>query len=104
MTAPARGKLIVLSGPSGAGKSTVLRRLLEQSSLPLVLSVSATTRPPRQGEVDGTDYHFLTAEEFAERRRRGVAAAGSAGATRVGHSPGGTARGGGRRSSRRTAR
>lgn len=71
MTAPARGRLIVLSGPSGAGKSTVLRRLLEQSSLPLVLSVSATTRPPRQGEVDGTDYHFLTAEEFAERRRRG---------------------------------
>jgi len=67
----ARGRLVVLSGPSGAGKSTVLRLLLGQSGLPLVLSVSATTRPPRPGEVDGVDYHFLSAEEFDRRRRRG---------------------------------
>lgn len=71
MAVPARGRLIVLSGPSGAGKSTVLRRLLQRSSLPLVVSVSATTRPPRPGEVDGVDYHFLTAEQFDRRRRRG---------------------------------
>jgi len=71
MAVPRRGRLVVVSGPSGAGKSTVLRRLLECSDLPLVASVSATTRPPRRGEVDGVDYHFLSEDEFALRRRRG---------------------------------
>lgn len=71
MAVPRRGRLVVVSGPSGAGKTTVLRRLFECPGLPLVASVSATTRPPRQGEVDGVDYHFLTEEEFALRRRRG---------------------------------
>lgn len=65
------GKLIIISGPSGAGKSSVVRRLIADSSLPLTLSVSATTRLPRPGEVDGRDYHFLTPEEFALRRERG---------------------------------
>jgi guanylate kinase len=71
MAAPARGRLIVLSGPSGAGKTTVLRRVLEQSTRPLVVSVSATTRPSRQGERDGVDYHFLGEEEFDRLRRQG---------------------------------
>lgn len=63
--------MIVVSGPSGAGKTTVLRRVFEQANVPLVQSVSATTRPPRAGEVDGQAYHFLSAEEFDRRRAAG---------------------------------
>jgi len=62
------GNLIVLSGPSGVGKSTVLRRLVERHPAELRLSISATTRPPRPGEVDGVDYYFLSDEQFARRR------------------------------------
>jgi guanylate kinase len=65
------GQLIIISGPSGAGKSTIVRRLLEECPLPIVVSVSATTRRPRAGELDGEDYHFLTPEEFARRREAG---------------------------------
>jgi guanylate kinase len=65
------GKLVVVSGPSGAGKTTLLKRLYAASPVPLVSSVSATTRPPRPGEVDGVDYHFLSKDEFARRRERG---------------------------------
>lgn len=65
------GKLVVLSGPSGVGKTTVLGGLFEKCSLPLVRSVSATTRPPREGEQDGVDYYFLTEDEFSRRRRAG---------------------------------
>lgn len=65
------GRLVVVSGPSGAGKTSVMRRVFQQCSVPLVRSVSATTRPPRQGETDGVDYHFLTDEEFQAGRRRG---------------------------------
>jgi guanylate kinase len=61
------GKLVVISGPSGAGKTTLLKRLFARASVPLVASVSATTRRPRPGEVDGVDYHFLTKDEFARR-------------------------------------
>lgn len=69
MTVPPKlGKLIILSGPSGAGKSTVVRKLIEVCPLPLILSVSATTRSPREGETDGKDYHFLSNEEFLEKR------------------------------------
>lgn len=62
------GKLVVFSGPSGAGKTTVVDKLFERAGMPLVQSVSATTREPRPGEVDGVDYHFLTQEEFDQRR------------------------------------
>ena len=58
-----RGRLIVVSGPSGAGKSSLIREALE--AVPeLAYSVSATTRPPRPGEVDGEHYVFLSREEF----------------------------------------
>jgi len=65
------GKLVIISGPAGAGKSTVVGRLIEECNLPLTLSVSATTRPPRPAEQDGVDYHFLTPERFQQRRRNG---------------------------------
>ncbi len=58
-----RGLLFVLSSPSGAGKSTIARMLLE-SDEGIAMSVSATTRPIRPGEVDGRDYHFVSDAEF----------------------------------------
>mgnify|MGYP001798305194 CR=1 FL=1 len=58
-----RGLLIILSSPSGAGKSTLSRRLLEWDP-EISFSVSATTRAPRAGEVDGQHYHFMTKEAF----------------------------------------
>jgi guanylate kinase len=63
-----KGPLIIVSGPSGSGKSTVIERLLtEENCGPyrLHLSVSATTRAPRPGEIDGKHYHFWTPERFA---------------------------------------
>ena len=71
MTATTCGKLVIVSGPSGAGKGTVLRGVFAKCPLPLVASVSATTRAPRPGEVDGVDYHFLGEKEFDLRRERG---------------------------------
>ncbi len=65
------GKLLIISGPSGAGKSTVVSRLIETCELPLELSVSATTRQARPGEVDGQHYHFLSQEEFDQRKAGG---------------------------------
>ncbi|AOL93905.1 guanylate kinase [Porphyrobacter sp. LM 6] len=55
--------MFVLSSPSGAGKTTLSRMLLERDS-EIRLSVSATTRPPRPGEIDGVHYHFVSADEF----------------------------------------
>ncbi len=66
-----RGKLFIISGPSGAGKSTVLRRVLSDCPVSARLSISATTRPPRPGEVDRVDYYFLSDEEFRRRLEKG---------------------------------
>jgi guanylate kinase len=63
-------KVFVITGPSGVGKGTLIRELL-QAVPDLELSVSATTRTPRQGETDGRDYHFLTPEEFDRRKEEG---------------------------------
>ena len=71
MTGASQGRLVIISGPSGAGKSTVVRQLLDTCPLPLVLSVSATTRPPRLGERDGVEYHFVSHDEFRRRREAG---------------------------------
>lgn len=59
-----KGLLIVVSGPSGVGKGTVLAEILKDENI--FYSVSATTRNPREGEVDGVNYHFLTKEKFEE--------------------------------------
>ncbi len=67
-----RGPLIILSGPSGSGKSTVIQRLLADPPGPLRMSVSATTRLPRPGEIDGTDYHFWTADRFERELGQGA--------------------------------
>jgi guanylate kinase len=66
---PAR--LFVLSGPSGCGKSTVIARALQPGDLSVRLAVSATTRKPRPGEIDGEDYHFWTPERFDQEVQNG---------------------------------
>ncbi len=63
-------KVFVITGPSGVGKGTLIRELLERVPN-LELSISATTRQPREGEVDGRDYHFLTPDQFDERVEQG---------------------------------
>ncbi|MBQ9783444.1 MAG: guanylate kinase [Clostridia bacterium] len=60
-----KGLMIVISGPAGSGKGTVNAHLLQAGDF--VYSVSATTRAPRPGEVDGVNYHFITREEFLAR-------------------------------------
>lgn len=65
-----RGLMLVLSSPSGAGKSTVAKALLANDPQ-IAMSVSATTRPPRSGEVDGVDYHFLSMDRFQSMRDQG---------------------------------
>lgn len=59
-----KGLLIILSGPSGVGKGTIRKRIIDDEELNLVYSVSLTTRKPRNGEVDGVDYRFVTHEYF----------------------------------------
>lgn len=61
---------MLLSGPAGSGKTTILRTAVEQDEQ-LRFSVSCTTRPPREGEIDGKDYHFLSEEEFAAKVEAG---------------------------------
>lgn len=70
MTTMNKGNVFVLVGPSGSGKGTVLKALL-QSQENVFLSVSATTRSPRPGEIDGENYFFVTKEEFLQRRDSG---------------------------------
>lgn len=60
------GKLIIISAPSGSGKSTIIGRIMQDESLRLAFSVSATTRPRRGQEVHGVDYYYLTPEEFEQ--------------------------------------
>ena len=68
---PDRGVLFVVTGSSGTGKTTLVRAALEH--IPdLCFSVSATTRPRREGEVDGVDYHFLSPERHAELVQQGA--------------------------------
>jgi guanylate kinase len=62
-----RGLLMVLSSPSGAGKTTLARRLIEADA-EIAMSVSVTTRPPRPGETDGRDYHFIDDKRFVRMR------------------------------------
>lgn len=62
-----KGLLIVISGPSGVGKGTVRKALFARSGHDLDYSVSMTTRAPREGEVDGVDYYFVTKEEFLKQ-------------------------------------
>lgn len=66
-----RGLLIVLSGPSGVGKGTVRKAIFEEESIDFQYSISATTRQPRTGEVDGEDYFFVTREQFEEKINNG---------------------------------
>lgn len=60
-----KGLLLVISGPSGTGKGTLCKRLLEKNK-DIFLSVSATTRKPREGEIDGVSYHFLSEDKFRQ--------------------------------------
>ena len=65
-----QGGLYIVSGPSGSGKTSLCEAWLKHAP-ELRLSVSCTTRPPRPGEVDGREYHFLTPEAFQQQRREG---------------------------------
>jgi guanylate kinase len=71
MSAAPRGFLFIVSSPSGGGKTTLIRRLLSRppGAEPLRFSVSHTTRPQREGEVDGREYHFVGAKEFENMAR-----------------------------------
>ncbi|AIE59598.1 guanylate kinase [Bacillus methanolicus] len=66
-----KGLLIVLSGPSGVGKGTVRKEIFSQPDVEFEYSISMTTRPPREGEVDGVDYFFKTRQEFEELIKQG---------------------------------
>ena len=69
MSRGTKGHLYVVSGPSGAGKSTICRMV--RKMLGINLATSATTRAPREGEMNGRDYYFLTKEEFLAKEKNG---------------------------------
>ncbi len=58
------GKVIIISAPSGAGKTTIVKHLLSIEKFRLAFSISACTRSPRNGEVNGKDYHFISVDQF----------------------------------------
>lgn len=62
-----QGKLIVFSAPSGSGKTTIVKHLLTFPELALAFSISATSRYMREGEIDGKDYYFISAQEFHKK-------------------------------------
>jgi guanylate kinase len=68
-SAARRGRLVVMSGPSGSGKTTIKERLRRHPDVEVAITV--TTRPPRAGEVDGRDYHFVSRERFLELKAAG---------------------------------
>ncbi len=61
------GRLIIISAPSGCGKSTIIHDITQRGNIDMTFSVSATNRKPRQGEIDGVHYHFLSTSEFHDR-------------------------------------
>jgi len=65
------GQLIVISGPSGAGKDSVVKKLMDKDSTTRWVSVSATSRSPREGEKEGVDYYYLSKEEFENKINEG---------------------------------
>ena len=67
---PRSGLLFILSAPAGTGKTTLMQMLIKEFAH-VIASVSCTTRQPRQGEVDGVDYHFISHEEFSNRIENG---------------------------------
>lgn len=64
-------RVVVISGPSGTGKTTLVERVIRESPVRLVKSISATTRPARIGEIDGESYYFLSSAEFADQKAHG---------------------------------
>jgi len=66
------GKMFIITAPSGAGKTTIVRHLVKTFAEELAFSVSATTRPPRVGEVHGKDYYFLTEKKFRKKIDKGA--------------------------------
>ncbi|MEG2004340.1 MAG: guanylate kinase, partial [Clostridia bacterium] len=65
-----KGILLIVSGPAGSGKGTVVKKLVKTND-DYVLSISATTRAPRPGEADGTDYFFVTRDKFEQKIKHG---------------------------------
>lgn len=61
------GKLIIFSAPSGAGKTTIVKRLLAKYGDKIAFSISASTRQPREGEIDGKDYYFISKDDFLHK-------------------------------------
>ncbi len=67
-----KGKLIIISAPSGCGKSTIIGDIMDRGELDLQFSVSATNRKPRNGEIDGVNYHFLSDQQFNDLIAQGA--------------------------------